>query len=151
MKKYKIFIIVFMLLIFVISIFYFSAYRNLSKVSAEKCDAYFENLYETTKPGQFKISYTDFNGSETRAFNALKGYKINVKYNSNVKNGTLSIVIKDPNGNILSTLPTNKSGSLNILANATGKFSIVITGTGTSGYVKILWKRIFFKTISKPI
>jgi hypothetical protein len=140
-----------MLLIFVISIFYFSSYRNLSKVSAEKCDAYFENLYETTKPGKFKISYADFSGSETRSFNALKGNKINIKYNSNAKNGTLSIVIKDPNGNILSTLPTNKSGSLNILANDTGKFSIAITGKNTSGYVEILWKRTIFKPISKPI
>jgi len=107
-----------------------SKFTNISSVTSQ---SNFQSLNETTKAGTFKMSYDNFEGSETRTLNVNKGDKIKFTYASNVEEGTLSIVINDPYGVPISTLPIKKKGSLKIVAKGTGKISIVVTGKNTSG------------------
>jgi hypothetical protein len=147
MKINKFKISIFIFIIFISFIFYLGYNMKSGKISGVKSDSSFRSLNEATKPGSFKMTFTDFYGSEIRLFNVSKGDKIEISYNSTVKNSPLTIDIKDPFGNIASSIPINKKGSIKITANATGKISIAITGSNTSGSLKISWKRILFKIL----
>lgn len=144
-NKFKITIFIFLLM--VTFIFYLGYNMKAGKISGVKSDSSFKSLNEMTKPGSFKMTFTDFYGSEIRLFNVSKGEKIEISYNSTVKNSPLTIDIKDPFGNIVSSIPINKKGSVKISANATGKISIAITGSNTSGSLKISWKKLLFKIL----
>lgn len=141
-RKLKITIVLF--LIVVSFIFYLGYNMSRGKISGVRSDSSFKSLYTTTKPGSFKMTFTDLYGSEVRLFDVSKRDKIKISYESSVKNSTLIMEIRDPFGNIISVIPINKKGTLKIAANATGKISIVITGNNTSGSLKFSWKRSLF-------
>jgi len=137
--KYKVKIIIYLILLFMIPIFCDSC-SQVSNVSSETSVATFENVYETTEPGTFKMSYEAFDGSEIKTFNVNKGDRVTFNFNSSTKEGVLSIVINDPYGTALANLPMNKRGSLKIVAKGAGKISMIVTGKNTSGFFEILWK-----------
>lgn len=110
-------------------------------ITSEVTQANFTYLHKNTKPGTFKMSYKNFEGNENIGFNVRRGNRINFKYKSTNRSGTLSIIITDPYGNTLETLPINRKGSITIKANDAGRITIVVTGKNTSGSFKVLWKK----------
>jgi hypothetical protein len=129
-------------LLFIIIILCVSC-SQLENISSETSLANFRNLYETSKPGTFQMSYDGFDGSVTKTFNVNKGDKVTFIYDSSVKEGALSalsMTIYDPYGTSIASLPVNKKGSFKIVAIGTGKISMVIIGKNTTGSFEILWK-----------
>lgn len=140
----KLKLIAFILLTLIISLCCIGCGSNFTNISSVTSQANFQALNETTKAGTFKMSYENFEGTETRTLNVNKGDKIEFNYNSNVKEGTLSLVINDPYGAVAATFPIKKKGSLKIIAKGTGKISLVATGKNTSGSFELFWKGYIF-------
>ena len=131
-------------LILIISLCCVGCDSNFTNISSVTSQANFQTVNETTKSGTFKMSYENFEGSETRTLNVNKGDQIEFNYNSDVREGTLSIVINDPYGAVAATLPIKKKGSVKIIAKGTGKINLVVTGKNTSGYFELFWKGFIF-------
>jgi len=134
----------FILLTIIISLSITGCSASFNNVSSVTSQASFKAISETTKAGTFKMSYKNFEGSETRTLNVNKGDKIKLNYNSSVTEGTLTIAINDPYGVLIANLPIKKKGSLKIIAKGTGKLSLVVTGKNTSGSFELLWKGYVF-------
>lgn len=132
------------LLTLIISLCCIGCGSNFTNISSVTSQANFQTLNETTKAGTFKMSYENFEGSETRTLNVNKGDKIKFNYTSSVKEGTLTIAINDPYGVPIANLPIKKKGSLKIVAKGTGKISLVVTGKNTSGSFELFWKGFIF-------
>lgn len=132
------------LLTLLISFCFIGCGSNFTNISSVTSQANFQTLNETTKAGTFKMSYENFEGSETRTLNVNKGDRIKFNYTSNVKEGTLTIAINDPYGVPIANLPIKKKGSLKIVAKGTGKLSLIVTGKNTTGSFELLWKGFIF-------
>ena len=113
---------------------------QIKNITSETTQANYRNLYETSKPGTFQMSYEGFEGSSTKTFEVDKGDKITFSYDSTVKEGALTMVINDPYGTTIASLPAKKKGSLKIVSKGIGKISMVITGKNTTGSFQISWK-----------
>lgn len=113
---------------------------TMQNITSEASQANFRTLSETSKPGCFQMSYEGFDGSSTKTFAVTKGSKITFNYDSKVKDGSLTLVITDPFGTTVGTLPVNKKGTLKIVSKGIGKVSMIVTGKNTTGSFKILWK-----------
>ena len=138
------FLIPIILFLLVSIMFFGSCGSRYNNVSLEISQANYNKVYETVKPGTFKMSYEHFEGSKNISFNVKKGDKIKFDYDSIVKDGGLSITINDPYGAVVSNLPVNKKGTLKIRASGSGKISIIVVAKNTSGSFKVFWKRVFF-------
>ena len=141
MKKIKV-ILVFLLLIMLF--LFVSCSGSISDVSSTKSQSNYESLNEITKPGTFKMSYDNFDGSEVRTFNVIKGDKVSINYNSSARIGSLSISITDAYGNLIGNLPVNKKGNIKATIKATGRIAITVTGKSTTGNFSVCWDKIMF-------
>ena len=68
--------ILFILFTFIITLYCTGCRSNFTNISSITTQASFQTLNETTKAGTFKMSYENFEGSETRTLNVYKGDKI---------------------------------------------------------------------------
>lgn len=141
MKKIKI-ILIFLLLS--MQSLFTGCSGNITNVSSNKSQSNFVSLNEITKPGTFKMSYDNFDGTEVRTFNVIKGNKVLIKYNSSVKSGSLSISVSDAYGNLIGNLPVNKKGTIKTTVKATGRISITVTGKSTTGGFSVYWQGVLF-------
>ena len=118
----------------------FAGCGHLKNITSETTQATFRSLDETSKTGTFQMSYEGFEGSTTKTFDVAEGDEVTFDYNSTVKAGGLTMIINDPFGTTVATLPVKKKGSVKIVAKGIGKISMVITGKNTTGSFEISWK-----------
>ncbi len=126
---------------FFLLIFGIGCHGKSNTISSETSEASFQSLHKTITAGSFKMAYKRFEGTENITINANKKNKFRIKYNSKIKDGILSIVINDPYGTTISTLPVNKKGTIKFSAKGNGRITILVTGRNTSGSFKISWKK----------
>jgi len=95
---------------------------------------------ETNFPEHTKASYKLFSDTESKRIKADKGEIIHLEYASEVEKGSLSILLYDPDGNLIADLETNAEGMKDVTASESGKYKLNITGVDAKGSFNIKWK-----------
>lgn len=142
MKKVKYII----LLVFLAGIFtiFTSCSSELDTLNTETNQSTFQDLDETNEPGIFQMTYSHFDGTESRTFNVSMNDNVKFKYTSSNKIGSLSIVVIDPYGSTIANIPINKNGTFKVKAKGAGKITFVVTSRNATGSFKITWSKSLF-------
>ncbi len=115
------------------------------------------NVVEDSTYGKIKIDFDTLDGENVRAFEAKIGKVYEFKYEYNILNGDIKIIITDSKENILGqtkwnseeeqdikkdegeTVKVNGSGGVIKVRSVDGKIRIVVDGKEASGNLKIEW------------
>ena len=80
--KLKLIIPLTFLIIFILFFCVSCRYSHCSNISSETTQANFTYLHKIAKPGTFKMSYKNFDGTENIGLNVRRGNRIKFKYKS---------------------------------------------------------------------
>jgi hypothetical protein len=104
------------------------------------CDSNIQILHVGSNFGnKISSSHIYFTGTQTKSINAEKGKTIVLDYSSEVKKGTLSLKIFDPDKKEVLELETNEAGTKELKVEKDGKYKLIIKGSKTDGNYKVKW------------
>jgi major membrane immunogen (membrane-anchored lipoprotein) len=89
---------------------------------------------------QINGSFHLFNGTKTNTIEVHQGKVTFIHYDSEVKQGELTMKIFNSEKELLLDLKTNTAGTESIIAVADEKYELVITGVDTEGSFSVDWE-----------
>jgi hypothetical protein len=97
---------------------------------------------ENNVGNRYTARYNQFNGRQTDRFRAEAGQTLEVAYDMRVEEGSLSLDLEDPDGNIIwhIAFPEDESGSVSFDLEDTGRYRWVVVGDQTAGSFELEWE-----------
>lgn len=91
-------------------------------------------------PGNFNASFNLFTGTESSSNITLNsGEFLEIEYNSVIESGELEIKMMGPDDEKVSEININEKGVLEIAAETSGKYQIIITADMAKGIFSFTW------------
>lgn len=114
--------------------------NGCNKKSIQMTNQHRQSWVGSNVPGHITAKYKKFTGIEHGEISVRDGQKISIVYEVSVKNGSLSIIVKNTDILWHVELDSNTQNNISLPINKSGNYQIIISGKNTSGSFDVSWK-----------